>query len=60
VGNDIFAPYYSDTGGGTGLGLSIVEKIVYDHGGRIWFESSPEGTSFYVRIDEAASAEDLE
>jgi len=51
IGDEIFTPYFSQHEGGTGLGLPIVEKIVYDHGGRVWFESSPEGTSFYVAIN---------
>jgi len=50
TGDAIFTPYFSRQEGGTGLGLSIVEKIVYDHGGRAWYESSPEGTSFYFTI----------
>jgi nitrogen fixation/metabolism regulation signal transduction histidine kinase len=50
VGDEVFAPYFSRHEGGTGLGLPIVEKIVHDHGGRVWFESSPEGTSFYVTL----------
>jgi len=45
----IFEPYYTTRKNGTGLGLPIVERIVTDHKGRIWVESSPgEGTVFYI------------
>jgi signal transduction histidine kinase len=36
--------------GGTGLGLAIVKKIVDEHHGRIAYRSSPEGTTFVIRL----------
>ncbi|MDR2734720.1 MAG: HAMP domain-containing protein [Spirochaetota bacterium] len=60
TGDAIFTPYFSRQEGGTGLGLSIVEKIVYDHGGRVWYESSPGGTSFYFTIGRDAADQKTE
>jgi len=46
----IFDPYFSKNGRGTGLGLTIVEKIILDNNGRIWFESRPGETTFYMEF----------
>jgi signal transduction histidine kinase len=35
---------------GRGLGLFIARRVVEAHGGRIWFESGQEGTTFYIRL----------
>jgi len=49
----IFDPYVSKNGTGSGLGLTIVEKIVFDNRGRIWFDSEPGKTTFYMEFEEA-------
>jgi two-component system nitrogen regulation sensor histidine kinase NtrY len=48
-----FEPYFSMNGEGTGLGLAIVERIVLDNRGRIWFESEPGKTTFYMEFQRA-------
>ena len=47
----VFNPYFTTKEKGTGLGLPIVERIVFDHNGRIWFESQPgDGTTFFIDL----------
>jgi nitrogen fixation/metabolism regulation signal transduction histidine kinase len=47
----IFTPYFTTKETGTGLGLSIVEHIIFDHRGKIWFESEEGvGTSFFIDL----------
>jgi two-component system, sensor histidine kinase and response regulator len=36
--------------GGTGLGLSICSRLAVLMDGKVWLESSPGGSTFYLRI----------
>ncbi len=54
----VFNPYFTTKPDGTGLGLAIVERIVFDHGGQIWFETEPGlGTTFFIDIPQGGSNE---
>ncbi len=52
----VFDPYMTTKDGGTGLGLAIVQRIVFDHGGQIWFETQPGvGTTFFIDLPVVSS-----
>jgi PAS domain S-box-containing protein len=56
----IFEPFFTTkkSGEGTGLGLSICERIVREHGGRIWAENNEEGgASFIIELPLRAPVE---
>lgn len=47
----VFTPYFTTKESGTGLGLSIVERIVAQHGGKVWFDTAEGvGTTFYIDL----------
>ncbi len=46
----IFTPNFTTKTSGTGLGLAMCKRIVEQMNGQIWFETSPQGTSFFVQL----------
>jgi len=51
----LFDPYFTTKPSGIGLGLSISRSIAEDHGGELAADSSPEGTTFRVKLPLARS-----
>jgi two-component system sensor kinase FixL len=47
VSPQLFQPFVTSKSNGMGIGLSICRTIVEAHGGRIWFESGPEGGTIF-------------
>ncbi len=47
VAEKLFRPFVSTKADGMGVGLSICQKIVSDHGGRIWAEAAPDGGTVF-------------
>ncbi|MBN2581798.1 MAG: HAMP domain-containing histidine kinase [Planctomycetes bacterium] len=47
-GVDIFEPFVTGKRGGTGLGLHVCRTIIQQHGGRIGYESSDRGSTFWL------------
>ncbi len=46
----IFTPNFTTKTSGTGLGLAMCKRIVEQMNGQIWFETSAQGTSFFVQL----------
>jgi signal transduction histidine kinase len=47
----IFEPYVTTKAKGTGLGLAIVKKIIEEHGGAIWVDTSRKvGAGFILQL----------
>jgi two-component system nitrogen regulation sensor histidine kinase NtrY len=49
VQEKIFVPNFTTKSKGMGLGLAMVKNIIENHGGQIWFKTSPNhGTTFFI------------
>jgi signal transduction histidine kinase len=56
-GTDIFEPFVTTKTGGVGLGLYVCRRNVERHGGRMGYESSGAGATFWFELPAAGAAE---
>ncbi len=58
---DIFEPYYTTKRDGSGLGLAIAQRIITNHGGRIYYVSKKgSGATFFIELPIVKKDNDLE
>ena len=50
IASKMFTPNFTTKTSGTGLGLAICKGIVENSNGKIWFETSSQGTTFFVQL----------
>ena len=56
----LFKPFYTRRSKGTGLGLAIAQKVVLDHGGRLWAKNAPKkGAEFLISLPRLIPSVDL-
>jgi signal transduction histidine kinase len=59
-GGDVFAAFATGKPNGVGLGLYICKRIIARHGGRIGYDSSDAGATFWFELPAGAAAADAD
>ena len=54
----LFSPFFTTKVGGAGLGLAVSRKLIREHGGEIWADSTTGvGSTFYISLPMETSSQ---
>jgi len=50
IKDQIFIPFFTTKNNGSGIGLALSRQLIWNHGGKLYFETREDGTSFVLEL----------